>query len=164
MTATESLTVTVRVADAAAARSDVTLVTLGLGSCVAVILHNPVVGAGALAHVLLPDESLSRDTSNPAKFATTAIPLLLDRMATYGPLRDVTARLVGGARMFAQLLPQGGVNMGERNILAARKTLQAAGVPITAEDTGGEYGRSVYFHVGTGRVTVRSIKAGERTL
>ncbi len=156
--------ITVRVADAAAADGDRTLVTLGLGSCVAILLHHPGRRAGAMAHVLLPDEAMSRDTGNRAKFATTAVPLLLEQLQGLGATQGLTARLVGGARMFAQLLPQGGINMGERNVLAARAALAAAGVPVVAEDTGGEHGRSVYFHVGTGRVTVRSVRAGERAL
>lgn len=161
---TAGQTITVRVADAAVAEGDHTLVTLGLGSCVAIVLHHPGRRVGALAHVLLPDEALSRDTTNRAKFATTAVPLLVERLAAYGPLAGTTARLIGGARMFAQLLPQGGINMGERNVHACRAALAAAGLPVLAEDTGGEHGRSVYFHVGTGRVTIRSVRAGIREL
>ncbi|PYP33385.1 MAG: chemotaxis protein CheD, partial [Gemmatimonadetes bacterium] len=56
----------VKVADWAAERGGGVLVTLGLGSCVAIMLHDPGAGAGAMAHVLLPSRSLSRDTSNPA--------------------------------------------------------------------------------------------------
>lgn len=156
--------ITVRVADAAVAQGDRQLVTLGLGSCVAIVLHHAGARAGGLAHILLPDESLARDTANRAKFATTAVPLLVEQLAAHGDLRGLTARLVGGARMFAQLLPQGGINMGERNVHAARAALGAAGIPIVAEDTGGEHGRSVYFHVGTGRVTIRSVRAGTREL
>lgn len=37
-----------------------TLASLGLGSCVAVILHDPVARVAGLAHVMLPDSSSSR--------------------------------------------------------------------------------------------------------
>jgi chemotaxis protein CheD len=154
----------VRVADHATATGDVTISTVGLGSCVAIILHAADRQTGAMAHVLLPDEGLSRDRTNRAKFAVSAVGLLLEELSTAGVRGGITARLVGGARMFAQLLPQSGINMGERNIAAARTTLQAAGIPIVAEDTGGDFGRSVYFHVGSGRVTVRSLKGGDRAL
>lgn len=162
--ATLDATITVRVADAAVAAGDRTLVTLGLGSCVAILLHHPQRRVGAMAHVLLPDEAMSRDTGNRAKFATTAVPMLVEQLAALGAVAGLSAKLVGGARMFAQLLPQGGINMGERNVLAARQALATAAIPVVAEDTGGEHGRSVYFHVGTGQVTVRSVRAGERAL
>ena len=58
--------VIVKVADWAAEQGDGVLVTLGLGSCVAIMLHDPQVNAGAMAHVLLPSTSLVRDTSNQA--------------------------------------------------------------------------------------------------
>ncbi len=164
MTAPAARVRSVAVAETATAEGDATLVSLGLGSCVAIMVHVPARGAGGLAHVLLPDPSMARDATNPSKFASTAVPHLLERLAAEGPLDGATARLVGGAKMFAQLLPKGGVNMGERNVAAARRALEAAGIPVTAEDVGGEQGRSVFFHVGSGRVTVRTVREGSRVL
>lgn len=155
----------VRVADwAAAADSASVLATVGLGSCVAIILHDASCGVGALAHVLLPSRALTRDRDNPAKVPETAVPFLLDQMRALGSGRLVRARLVGGASMFGALIPNGGMNVGERNIDAAREALALAGIPIVGEDVGGDYGRSVYFHLADGRVEVRSLKAGPRVL
>jgi chemotaxis protein CheD len=154
----------VKVADHAVARGDVVISTLGLGSCVAIVLHDALAGVGGLAHVLLPDASLSRDSGNRAKFASTAVPLLLEEMRALGARGPVTAKLVGGASMFAQLLPSSGINMGERNVEAARQALAEARIPIAAQDTGGEHGRSVYLHVADGRVDVRSIRKGDLVL
>ena len=47
--------------------------------------------------------------------------------------------------------------MGERNIEATRAALAKLGIPIVAEDVGGEYGRSVRFVAATGAMTVRSL-------
>lgn len=154
----------VRVADYAVARGDVTLVTVGLGSCVAIALHDPAAGVGALAHVLLPSPQLSRDTANPAKFPCTVVPLLVQEMRALGAGGPLTARLVGGASMFRALLASGGINIGERNVAASRVALTAAGVPLVAEDTGGEHGRSVYFSLRDGRLRVRSLAVGDREL
>jgi chemotaxis protein CheD len=66
--------------------------------------------------------------------------------------------------MFGALLPIGGVNMGQRNVEAARRALVDAGVTIVAQDTGGGYGRSVFFHVADGRLLVKSLAQGEREL
>ena len=64
MTAPVAKETIVRVADWAAGRGEQALVTLGLGSCVAIMLHDPQVGAGGMAHILLPSRSLARDSSN----------------------------------------------------------------------------------------------------
>lgn len=139
--------------------------TIGLGSCVAIVLHDATARVGGMAHVLLPNVSMSRDRSNPAKFPETAVPLLLDEMRRLGARPDrVSARIVGGASMFAALIPTGGINIGERNIVAARDALDAAGVPIVAEDVGSDYGRSVYLSTRDGRVEVRSLRKGLRVL
>jgi len=148
----------VRVADWAVERDRGTLVTLGLGSCVAIMLHDAAVPAGGMAHVLLPSRSLTRDQDNPAKFPETAVPLLVDRLRGLGahPGRLV-AKLAGGASMFSQLLTPGTMQMGERNVVAARHVLRAAGIPVVREAVGGTTGRSVRFNVATGAVEVRVV-------
>ena len=150
----------VKVAECAAECDAAVLVTLGLGSCVAIMLHDADRGAGGMAHVLLPSTSLARDITNRAKFPETAVPLLVERLAALGAdPRRLRAKLVGGASMFSQLVTPGTIQMGERNLLAARASLRAAGIPIVREAVGGERGRSVRFHVQDGRVEIRSVGA-----
>ena len=150
----------VKVADWAAGRADAVLVTLGLGSCVAIMLHDSRACAGAMAHILLPSRSLARDVTNLAKFPETAVPLLVERLATLGAdPRYLVAKLAGGASMFAQLMTPGSVQMGERNVAAARAVLRHAGIPVAAEAVGGDAGRSVRFYVADGRVEIRSVGA-----
>jgi chemotaxis protein CheD len=154
----------VKVADYAVAKGDAVLATIGLGSCVAIAIHDPIQQVGGLAHVLLPSEGLSRDASNRAKFPSTAVPLLVEEMRKLGARGPYVAKIVGGSSMFGALLPAGGINMGERNAVASRQALDLAGIRLAAQDVGGDYGRSVYFHVTDGRILVRSLKTGDRAL
>lgn len=148
----------VKVADWAAERGDGVLVTLGLGSCVAIMLYDPEACAAAMAHVLLPSQSLARDTTNHARFPDTAVPLLVERLKRLGAdPRRLVAKLAGGASMFSQLVTPGTIQMGERNVLASRNALRAASIPIVRESVGGERGRSIRFHVRDGRVEIRSV-------
>ena len=93
---------------------------------------------------------MSRDRANRAKFPATAVPLLIDEMGKLGATGPFTAKMVGGASMFAALLPTAGVNMGERNVEAVRRALGAAGIGI--------------LHVRDGRLVVRSLNRGEHVL
>lgn len=157
--------VRVRVADAAAAEGDTTLATLGLGSCVAIVLHDRERCVGGLAHILLPTPALARTTGNQAKCAITAVPFLLTRMQALGARQGrIVAKLAGGACMFSSLLPVGTLQMGERNLIATRSALLQACVPIVAEDVGGSHGRSVYFSVASGVMEVRSLARGNVVL
>ena len=156
----------VKVADYAVGRSEHTLVTIGLGSCVAITLYDRQAKIGGLAHILLPSPSMSRETSNPAKFPETIVPIMIAEMQKLGssPRALIVGKIVGGASMFGQLTGGGGVNIGDRNIASTRLTLAALEIPIVADDTGQDYGRSVYFHLDDGRVEVRSLKKGDRVI
>ena len=156
--------VRVKVADYAVRRGGDIIATIGLGSCVAIALYDPETQTGGLAHILLPNMSMSRETSNPAKFPETIVPIMLAEMRALGASARITAKIAGGASMFGQLVNGTGINVGERNIVATREALAAAKIPLVAEDTGLDYGRSVYFHLSDGRVEVRSLKKGDRVL
>jgi chemotaxis protein CheD len=144
----------VKVADYAVAGGSTLLITVGLGSCVAIALHDPLAHVGGLAHVLLPSTGMSQDRSNRAKFPSTAVPLLCERMQTLGArIGRIRARIVGG-----------GLQIGERNVVATRAALEHAGIPLVAQEVGGDYGRSVYFNVDDGRLVVKSLKAGHVVL
>jgi chemotaxis protein CheD len=153
--------VVVRVADLRSGQADDVLVTIGLGSCVAIMLHDAEAKVGGMAHVLLPSPALSRKGSNPAKFPQTAIPRLLELMVADGarPQR-ITARLAGGASMFSALAPPGTIQMGERNLVAVRQVLSTHGVPLIAEAVGGDFGRTVRLRVCDGRVEVSTVSHG----
>lgn len=157
--------IVVRVADLKTGAAGDILVTYGLGSCVAVILYDPVRQVGGLAHVMLPSRSLARRDDIPGKTPQTAVPALLELMIGHGAhSRRVTGRLVGGASLFAALTPPGSIQMGERNVVASREVLNQHGIPLVGEMVGGEYGRSVWFHVSDGSVVIRSANQSERKL
>lgn len=158
--------VRIKVADYAVRRGAHVLATIGLGSCVAIALYERDSQVGGLAHILLPSATMSRETGNPAKFPETIVPVMLEEMHALGCRSGakISAKIVGGASMFGQLANGSGINVGERNLSAVREVLASRSIPIVAEDTGLDYGRSVYFHLADGRLEVRSLKKGDRVL
>jgi chemotaxis protein CheD len=155
----------VRVADLRVGVAEDVLVTLGLGSCVAIVLHDAEARIGGLAHVLLPSPALARMDANPAKFPQSAVPRLLELMVADGAQQGrITARLAGGASMFAALAPPGTIQMGERNLVAARQVLNTHRVPLVGEAVGGDFGRTVRFRVDAGQVEVSTVSHGIQRL
>ncbi|HEX5003736.1 MAG TPA: chemotaxis protein CheD [Gemmatimonadales bacterium] len=138
-----------------------TLVTIGLGSCVAVVLHDAEARIGGLAHILLPSPALSRRDQNPGKFPQTAVPLLLQDMVARGARASrVTARIAGGAAMFTNLQPAGTIQMGERNLVAVRSALAHHSIPLVGSEVGGDFGRTVRLFVDDGRIEVSTVRRG----
>lgn len=154
----------VRIAHYAVARGSGRLVTIGLGSCVAIAMHDGKFRVAGLAHILLPDPSLSREVDQPARFATTAVPLLVDAMRQMGARGELVAKIAGGASLFGAMLTGTGGQVGARNVASAKASLAKAGIALVGEETGGVAGRSVTLDVNTGALHVRSVRGGERVL
>jgi chemotaxis protein CheD len=147
----------VRMAELAASQDagDV-LTALGLGSCVGVALLDGSGAVAALAHVVLPDshEAVDAGAATPAKFADTAVPMLVEEMLRNGARRTgLYAVLVGGAQMFS--LGAASMDIGRRNEAGVRQALDAAGVPVRTAVTGGGVGRTLRVYVGSGKVTCK---------
>jgi chemotaxis protein CheD len=149
--------IVIKVADLNTGIAGDVLVTYGLGSCVAIVLHDPAAKVGGLAHIMLPSRSLTRRDDIVGKTPQSAVPALLERLTALGAdPRRISGRLVGGASLFAALSPPGSIQMGERNVVACREVLNLHGVPLVGEIVGGESGRSVWFYPADGSVIVRS--------
>jgi chemotaxis protein CheD len=133
------------------------MMTFALGSCVGIVLYDPVAKIGGLAHVMHPSSERVQNNFNRAKFVDTAIELMLSRMAKKGARRSrVVAKIFGGARMFQSASTSHEVmQIGEENVRATKAELEGRKIPIVAEATGGEKGRTVFFDVTSGKVTVK---------
>jgi len=135
------------------------LVTYGLGSCLGIVLHDSATSVGGLAHTLLPQPREGMDQSRPAKFVDAAIRLMLTDLLQLGGRREtMVAKVFGGANMFEGLQNSSREGIGQRNIRSARETLAELGIPLVAEDVGGNFGRTLEFDVATGNVTVRAVR------
>lgn len=131
--------------------SDV-LVTHALGSCIAVVLYDPLARVAGLLHYMLPESSLDPEKAGkaPCAFADTGIPLLLQQVRQLGAANSrLVVMATGGAQM---LDPNGTFNIGHRNCLAMRKILWKCGCIVHREEVGGTSSRTVKIAVETGKV------------
>ncbi|KKC46743.1 MULTISPECIES: chemotaxis protein CheD [Paenibacillus] len=140
--------------------------TTGLGSCVGLTLYDAEKRIGGMAHVMLPNSSIAREADfNRAKYADTALPLLIEEMQKAGArLGRLSAKMAGGAQMFAALSANDSLRIGPRNVESCTAVLASYGIPILAEDTGGSYGRTIELDSGTGILHVRSVQQGTKEL
>jgi len=159
--------IVIGISDQKTSRSPDTLVTYALGSCVGISLFDPKSNIGGLAHIMLPD---SKMITNPQsldrmKFADTAIEDMLDRMVEIGASRkNIFAKIIGGANMFKATGTSTFATIGLRNIEAVRNELERLGIPIVGEDVGKDFGRTVYFDLKTGKISVQSLGKGRKEL
>jgi len=153
-----SKTINVRMGEMAVATSEGEMLTaIGLGSCVGLVLVDPLRGIAGLSHVVLPDSQMALGhILPPAKFADTAVLSLVTEMISAGAQRgSLKAVLVGGATMFSARSETAVGRVGPRNVEAITGWLQAVRVPIIADDVGGDLGRTVQALGGSARVVSR---------
>lgn len=134
------------------------ITTLGLGSCVGVVLFDPYKKLAGLVHIMLPDSTKIKNHQNKAKFADTGIETLVEKMIENGAnKKNLVAKIAGGAQMFHFATQSAMRRIGDANVEAVKKQLAIMEIPLLAEDTGNSYGRTIEFYTNTGELLIRSV-------
>ncbi|HWQ31042.1 MAG TPA: chemotaxis protein CheD [Negativicutes bacterium] len=137
------------------------LTTLGLGSCVGICLYDTSTRISGMVHIMLPSSVQIKNNSNQAKFADTGIVRLLEDMIKMGARRNrIVSKIAGGAQMFNFNDTSDMMRIGARNVTATKETLKQLNIPIIAEDTGGNYGRTIELYSETGMLLIKTIGYG----
>ncbi|WP_182199179.1 chemotaxis protein CheD [Paraliobacillus salinarum] len=140
--------------------------TSGLGSCVGVVVYDLSMKVAGMAHVMLPDSTLSKKSEfNHYKYADTAIPMLYQQLIDLGARKfALKAKIAGGAQMFSFSSSNDMLRIGKRNEEAVQQHLEQIGIPIIAEDVGGSSGRTIEFNLSTGALYIRTVNMGEKQI
>jgi chemotaxis protein CheD len=133
----------------------VELVT-SVGSCIGICLWDSLRRCGGLAHIMLPHSTLGPQEPLPSKYADTAVIALLEGIrALTGVHNRLSAKIAGGANMFANTSANG-LDIGKKNINAVHTALEQHRIRLIGEDVGGNHGRRINFNLLTGEVVIRS--------
>ncbi|HMK65003.1 MAG TPA: chemotaxis protein CheD [Thermodesulfobacteriota bacterium] len=143
---------------------DGSLITYSLGSCIGVVIYDPVARVGGLLHYMLPESNLDpqKALKKPYMFADTGIPLLFKESYRFGAVKNrLIVKVAGGAQI---LDDSGFFNIGKRNYMAMRKLLWKNNILIKAEDVGGQVSRTVRLEMSTGEVWIKYSGEEEKKL
>jgi chemotaxis protein CheD len=133
-----------------------TIVTHALGSCLGLMVYDPVAKVGGMLHAMLPLSKINPEKakSNPYMFVDTGIPALFREIYDMGGMKN---RLLVKAAGCGKPLGQNETfRIGERNHIVMKKLLWKNGVLVEREDVGGSKGRTVYFSLMTGKTVISS--------
>jgi len=139
------------------------LITYALGSCLGLMIYDPVSQVGGLLHAMLPLSKINRDKAraNPYMFVDTGVPELFKDLYALGAQKKRV--VVKAAGCGAPLGKNEMFKIGERNYIVLKKLLWKNGLLIEAEDIKGTISRTVRFDLSTGRTTINH-KGVEREL
>jgi chemotaxis protein CheD len=155
MSESESGIINVDMSDMKVASNNSSIRSAGIGSCIVITLYDPQKKIGAMAHPMLA-ENTGGDTQKPLRFVDSAISAMIMALEKAGASKErLEAKIVGGANMF-KVFDKNPDSIGIHNAEAAQKKLEAKGIKIVANDTGGNVGRAVVFELKTGIVEVKT--------
>ena len=144
-----------------------TVITTTVGSCIALCMYDPINRIGGMVHIVLPrkaDYSREEKFDTLIRYADKAVPALLSKLISRGAKKEfMRAKMAGGANMFP-MFTHPILNIGRNNAEVVKKKLAELGVPLVAEDIGGNHGRIVEFDAGSGIMRVNTISKGEKEL
>ncbi len=145
------------IADLAVAKAPDAITTLGLGSCVGLVLYDKISKVGGMAHIMLPRAPMDVEQKHLAKYADTAFLELFKRVLRAGASPYMlSAKMAGGAHMFASSMDSDIMKVGQRNVDMCHTMLRSRGIALAAEDTGGNMGRTITFDFESGLLLIKT--------
>lgn len=142
-----------------------TLVTYALGSCIGLVIYDPVAKVGGMLHAMLPQSSIdpAKAQAQPAVFVDTGVPLLFLESYKLGAKKErLVVKVAGGACTHGD--PEKDLfQIGKRNVLMLKKLLWNNNVPLAATDVAGTESRTIFLDLETGKLRVRT-PSGEHEL
>ncbi len=160
-------TVNVGISDMKIVSSPDIVATYALGSCVGICIIDKISQIGGMVHIMLPQNPNPADEKAIFKYADTGIEEMIKQLERKGCLRmRMTAKIAGGAKMFEMSDDKNSSigNIGERNVIAVKKVLQNMKIRLIAEDTGLNYGRTIFFDSSNGELMVKSFAKGNKVI
>ena len=132
-----------------ASNKAVTVRTL-LGSCVAACLYDPVNKVVGMNHFLLSNRRYAQNIpivlSEAGRYGIHAMELLINEMLKLGAKKkNLRAKAFGGGTIYLGPEKDNFFCVGDVNTRFIREFLKNDGVPLVAEDLGGEKARIIHF-------------------
>ncbi len=140
------------------------LVTLSLGSCIGVVVYDPVHHVGGMLHAMLPNSFANQDraVARPFMFVDTGLPALLNAIYSLGGSKErLTVTIAGGAQ-FVTRSPM--FNIGERNTASVKDLLLNIGISAHIVECGGHYSRTLRLDLASGGLTLDAPGCQPRSL
>jgi chemotaxis protein CheD len=134
-----------------------TIITHALGSCLGIIIYDPVAAVGGMLHAMLPDSSIDqkKGIESPHMFIDTGVPLLFRSCYKLGAEKSrLVVKVAGGATTRSN--PEDDYfQIGKRNFVMLRKLLWKNSVVLKSYEVGGTDSRTVSLVMQTGEVLLK---------
>ncbi|MDI6789659.1 MAG: chemotaxis protein CheD [Thermodesulfobacteriota bacterium] len=144
------------------ATADGEVISTMVGSCIATCIFDEEHKIGGMNHFMLPGVVSPQNLllTEAGRYGMFAMELLIGELIKMGGNRKkFKAKIFGGGHVIKFRKADG--NVPQANIDFAKKFLELEGIPLLAEDVGGDNGRKIFFFTHTNKALVRRIASSE---
>ncbi|MDX1957101.1 MAG: chemotaxis protein CheD [Leptospiraceae bacterium] len=136
-----------------------------LGSCVSIIFWHPKKKEGGMCHYVLPESSIDEllEMPYPGRYGNGAWELFMKEIyKTHTKPNEYQIKIFGGSSLFSNqeegiLRKTNIVNVGEKNILFAKKRMAENNLHLVSENVGGLRPRRIHFEIWSGNVWLKRL-------
>ena len=128
-----------------------------LGSCVGVALYDRKNKVGGLLHILLPEPPTDNLPADCMIYATTGLPLFINKLLETGAEKKYLEAVVAGGALIGHVSPQDlTFDIGGRTAEIISRILTQEGIPIKESETGGYFGGKLTLDSSTWKAEITS--------
>ena len=135
------------------------IISTVLGSCIAVVMYDPVNGIGGMNHFMLPD-TIDKEKfylSRSGKYGMYAMELLIGELIKLGGNKKRFCSKVFGGGSVLHSDQKYTSRVPENNVKFAFEYLEAEKIPVLSSDVGGTEARRVLFFTEDAKTLVKRI-------
>lgn len=134
-----------------------------LGTCVGVALYDKISGVGGIIHILLPEPASKMAPEYPEKYASTGLPLFLDKLREMGAdLKNIKATIAGGALVGPVTHQDINLDIGGRSTEIAISILKKENIEIVKTEVGGFFMCTLELNMETGTSRIKPAWHGSK--
>ncbi len=127
-----------------------------LGTCLGVALYDKTTKIGGMIHILLPEPPGFVNPDYQEKYASSGIPLLINKLLDLGASREnLKASIAGGALVGPVSQQDMNLDIGGRSLEIASTILKANGIKTIQSETGGFFTCTLELDMVTGKAMIK---------
>ena len=139
-----------------AGKSESSILQAYLGTCVGLALFDQSTKIGGIVHILLPEPPSSGNVEFPEKYASTGVPMLINKLINLGALpENLKATIAGGALVGPVSHMDLGLDIGGRSSEIVISILKASKIKIVKSETGGFFTCTLELDLKSGKTSIK---------
>ena len=133
-----------------------------LGTCVGLALYDQSTKTGGMIHILLPEPTSSNNVEYPEKYASTGVPILINKLIDMGAKpENLKATIAGGALVGPVSHQDLNLDIGGRSSEIVVSILKTSNIKTIKSETGGFFTCTLELDLDSGKTSIKPVSLND---